>query len=266
MEKKPMTKDEFNAIMQKHDLWLAGDPKGQRASFKEKNLSKLSIINRNLRCVDFSEAECVGTKFINCWLDNADFEDANLTSAEFYTCSALDVVFTDANLTSAYFAGTNLKTMAVSGANLKDVQFKDCFLLRVWFDTAENVPENVMPIVCPEVGSFRAFKKVIYPVFPFHTGNRAWKSAVAEIEIPEHAKRTSATTNKCRCSEAKVIRYWTLDHKPLNIHVTHSQHDADFTYVKGATVKPEEEFDTNRWEECTSGIHFFLTFDSAANY
>ena len=36
-------------------------------------------------------------------------------------------------------------------------------------------------------------------------------------------------------------------------------------YIVGDYVYPDE-FDTNRWEECTHGIHFFIDKEEAINY
>jgi hypothetical protein len=45
-----------------------------------------------------------------------------------------------------------------------------------------------------------------------------------------------------------------------------SRHDAGFTYEVGAIVRPVKPFDDNWQEECTSGIHFFITREEAEAY
>lgn len=35
---------------------------------------------------------------------------------------------------------------------------------------------------------------------------------------------------------------------------------------KDDIIFPKYGFHPNRWNECASGIHFFMTFDEAANY
>ncbi|MFR2916924.1 MAG: DUF5758 domain-containing protein [Acutalibacteraceae bacterium] len=54
-----------------------------------------------------------------------------------------------------------------------------------------------MPLVCPERGSFTAFKKC--------------GSYIIELLIPQDAKRCSATTRKCRASYAKVVAITNMD-------------------------------------------------------
>lgn len=40
----------------------------------------------------------------------------------------------------------------------------------------------------------------------------------------------------------------------------------NFKYEKGKMVQPEEPFCENRFNECESGIHFFMTFNEAMRY
>ena len=40
----------------------------------------------------------------------------------------------------------------------------------------------------------------------------------------------------------------------------------NFKYEVGKVIRPTAEFDERWWEECTSGIHFFMTKEKAINY
>ena len=40
----------------------------------------------------------------------------------------------------------------------------------------------------------------------------------------------------------------------------------DFEYIVGETVEPREPFNENRYEECASGIHFFIDRQEAVDY
>ena len=44
-----------------------------------------------------------------------------------------------------------------------------------------------------------------------------------------------------------------------------SKRNEDFVYEVGQTVSVPD-FDEDRWNECSTGIHFFITFAEAANY
>ena len=44
-----------------------------------------------------------------------------------------------------------------------------------------------------------------------------------------------------------------------------SNYDNSFAYNVGEVVTVEN-FDENRWEECSAGIHFFITREEAVRY
>lgn len=52
---------------------------------------------------------------------------------------------------------------------------------------------------------------------------------------------------------------------PNEITVVNSTYDPSFLYELGYVVEVED-FDDNRWHECSTGIHFFLTFNEAKCY
>ena len=101
-----------------------------------------------------------------------------------------------------------------------------------------------------------------------------WKKAITldgapiivKLLIPSDAQRSNATGRKCRASTARVLDLQDKQGNSLPPDTTaYSGYDTDFTYKKGETVHVED-FDTNRWNECAPGIHFFITRIEAAEY
>ena len=114
---------------------------------------------------------------------------------------------------------------------------------------AKNIP--YIPFACPSDGAFIGWKKV---------GNK-----LVKLEIPEDARRCSATTQKCRCDKAKVLAITDLDgSNPINEILNTSQPKA-LLYKVGEMVYPDS-FDEDRWNECSHGIHFFINKQDAINY
>ena len=134
----------------------------------------------------------------------------------------------------------NLRSANLYGANLYGADH---------LGEAKNVN---YPIACPEKGSFIGFKKVR-------------NGYIVELEILADALRSSATSRKCRCSHARVISITDINGNPANIDVVYSNHDSSFGYKVGETVAVNN-FDTNRWNECAPGIHFFITRQEAVDY
>jgi hypothetical protein len=83
--------------------------------------------------------------------------------------------------------------------------------------------------------------------------------------IPDDAKRSSATTRKCRCSKAEVLSITNIDGSDAGITSVSSSHDPEFVYKIGETVSVDN-FCEDRWQECAPGIHFFITRDEAVRY
>ena len=122
---------------------------------------------------------------------------------------------------------------------------------------AKNIPSYACRLVCPEEGSFIGFKKA-------HTTAPDFREAIVKLLITEDAKRSSATTRKCRCDKAKVISITSLDGKE-NFTTAYSYYDRIFQYTVGQTVIIDD-FDEERWNECSTGVHFFITREEAIDY
>jgi hypothetical protein len=78
------------------------------------------------------------------------------------------------------------------------------------------------------------------------------------LRIPENAKRSRATTDKCRAEFVEVLEV-------IGAETGVSWYDERVVYRSGETVRCDE-WDDCRWNECAGGIHFFLTREEAKDY
>ena len=140
----------------------------------------------------------------------------------------------DANLRGADLWRANLRGANLCGANL-------------W--RAENIP--FIPYSCPDFGSFIGYKKA--------------SGYIVELEILADARRCSATSRKCRCDKAKVLSIQNIDGTIAGIKQVSSDYNKDFIYTVGEIVE-EPNFDEDRWNECSKGIHFFINRQEAVEY
>ena len=143
-----------------------------------------------------------------------------------------------ADLMGAYLAEANLREANLREANLREANLGGAKL--DW------------PLACQEKGSFIGYKK-------------CRNNLIVELEIPEDAYRCSATSKKCRCSKAKVLSITNLDGSESKSGVAVSKYDSSFVYRIGGTVEVTD-FDQNRWNECSTGIHFFMNREDAVKY
>ena len=144
-----------------------------------------------------------------------------------------------ADLRGADLRGADLRGAYLGGADLRGADLRG----------AKEVP--YIPLACPSEGAFVGWKKV--------------RGKLVKLQIPEDAKRSSATSQKCRCDKALVLAITDLD----GTHSIREIENADFspyiTYKVGEIVIPDS-FDENRWNECSHGIHFFINKQDAINY
>ena len=149
-----------------------------------------------------------------------------------------------ADLRGADLGGAILRGAILRGANLWGANLRG----------AKNVP--FIPMACPDTGTFVAWKLC----------QTSDSMVIVKLLIPEDAKRSSGTGRKCRSDKAVVLEIQDMDGEALEGVVARSIFDSLFTYEVGKTVEPREPFDDCRWNECGSGIHFFINRQEAVNY
>ena len=186
------------------------------------------------------------------WLEDSDQQDAERADLSCANLSCADLSGADlsgadlscANLSCADLSGANL-----SGANLSRADLSCADLSCVNLSRAKNIP--FIPYACPDFGSFIGYKKA--------------RGLIVELEILSDAKRVSATGRKCRCDKAKVLSIQNIDGTPSVLTSVASDRDSKFIYKVGEIVTVYD-FDENRWNECSTGIHFFINRQEAVNY
>ncbi len=171
-----------------------------------------------------------------------DFSYSNLRSADLRSAD-----LSGANLRSADLSGADLRNADLSGADLRSADLRSADL-----SDAKNLNPLIAArlLVCPEYGCFYGYKK-------------GFNKSIILLFIPEDAKRSSATTRKCRASKARVEKIW--DAQGNEIDLAYSIHDLNFVYKLGEWVYPDK-WEEDRWNECSNGIHFFMTRIEAENY
>ena len=236
-----MDRKELDIILEKHHKWVNGEADGKRADLRGADLRGADLRGAYLRRADLEGADLRG----------ADLEGANLRGAYLRRAYLRRAYLRRADLEGADLEGADLRRADLEGADLRGA-----YLRRADLRGAENIP--LIPLVCPEKGTFTAFKKAYID----NVG------VVVELEIPEDAKRLSGTSRKCRASKALVKAIyekqgneWVISNETK----ANGWHSSDFIYTVGKTVIPDG-FDEDRWKECSNGIHFFMSFEEAMRW
>ena len=226
---------DLKKILDEHLLWLNGKG-GSRANLRNADLSNADLSDADLRCADLSCANLRGADLSGANLSCADLSNANLSGANLRCADLSGANLSGANLRGADLSGANLRGADLSGASMDQM---------IW-----DIHTVFYPLQCPDSGSYIGYKKA--------------SGLVVELEIPADARRSSATSRKCRASKAKVLSITDINGNPAGGQVK-SNYDPDFVYTIGETVEVSD-FDDDRWNECSTGIHHFITRAEAVIY
>jgi len=208
---------------------------------KKQILLNAGITEEDLRSANLSGANLSGANLRSANLSGADLSSADLRSANLRSANLSGADLSSADLRSADLSGAYLSGADLSGADLSSAYLSGADL------SSAKISSLTCGITlnCPEEGAFIAFKKC--------------KGKIVKLLITEDASRLSATTYKCRANKAKVLEI------EGGLSEIRSDYDSNFIYKVGEIVEVHD-FDENRWNECSSGIHFFMSKEMAKQY
>ena len=187
-------------------------------------------------------------------LSGADLSWANLSRADLSGADLSGADLSWADLSGADLSGADLSGADLSGADLSGADLSWADLSGA--DYIEKAKNLFYPIACPEIGAFVGWKKAKVKT--------SGHECIVKLEITEDAVRSSAAGRKCRCSKATVLEIQDLEGNVLE-QVAVSDGDENFHYIPG-TVVSVSDFDENRWNECSTGIHFYITREEAVRH
>ena len=221
------------------DAYLGG------ANLRDADLSDADLSDADLRDADLSDANLRdaylgGANLRGAYLRGANLRGADLRGANLSDADLSDADLSDANLRDAYLGGAtlrgaNLRGAYLGGANLRGANLRD----------AKNAELAIAQTrIIPDAGPIIGWKK-------------CRDERIVQLRIPAKAKRSHASGRKCRSDRARVLAIFNSDGTPATEAV--SLRDLNFRYVVGETVVPQVPFDDNPWNECASGIHWYIT-------
>ena len=173
------------------------------------------------RTFEKEQMEFTGKHFHNCFFKNAILQYSSFMHCSFESCT---------------FSGVDFL-----GASLHNASFINC--------TFENV-QGYVPIV-PDHGEFIGWKRC---------QSRAGAPMIAELWIPQTAKRVSNAHRVCRASAVLTRNFYDFRMNVLEVSMAIFPE----TLVKGE-LTTAKHFTENRWYECGHGIEFRISFGEAVN-
>ena len=270
-----MTQEELNKVLEAHKHYLAQDCQGwenmkanlREANIRGANLRGAYLTGANLTGADLGEAYLGGAYLGEANLREADLrradlegaylEGAYLGEANLGGANLIGANLTGADLREADLIGADLRGADLGGANLGEANLREANLGGANLIGANlggviyDVTTAFFALTCPEEGDFVAWKKV--------------SGVIVKLRVPAEARRSSATTRKCRCEYAEVLALQNIDGTPYEKDEVVNYNYSTTIYKVGEIVRPDS-WDEDRWNECSHGIHFFITRDEAVRY
>jgi len=177
------------------------------------------------------EANTIKDTLVEAIRCRADLRGADLREADLSGADLRGAYLCEADLRGADLRGTYLSGADLSGADLRGAENSELVIAQTR--------------ILPE-GDIIGYKKCSGGV-------------IVKLLIPKEAKRLHAFGRKCRAEYAEVLEIYGAKE-------AYSSHDPSFKYEIGKRVEPNETFDEDFTNECSSGIHFFITKIEAENY
>lgn len=221
----------------------------KNCNFNQSNFATCVFLNCTFESCTFNHVVFSFNQIIDCKFCNCDLTKFNMRYTEcwgefdstcifdkstfFYLCTFSGSVI-DADFTAAHFTNCNIEYLQ---------------------GHKESLNKHI-PMACPAEGEFIGWKKAYVNEEEY----------IVKLLIPADAKRSSAHSSKCRCNKATVLEIMTLNDTPCpDDFIVLSEYDKNFTYKKN-DILIIHNFDEDRWNECSTGIHFFMNKIEAIEY
>ena len=194
---------------------------------------------------DLSGANLSGANLMSANLSGADLSGANLRSANLRSANLRGANLGGANLRGANLRGADLGDADLGGADLRGADLRGADLRGADLRGAKGAEYTIAKTrILPE-GDLIGWKKCDGGV-------------IVKLLIPAAAPRSHAFGRKCRAGFADTLEVHGAE-------VGISSHDKKTEYRVGQRVTCDK-WDENWQEECSGGIHFFITRIEAENY
>ena len=223
---------------------------GERANLEGANLYGANLEGANLEGANLYGANLYGANLYGAHLEGANLEGANLEGANLYGAH-----LEGANLVGANLEGANLEaqiskaqisTAQISKAQSRGANLEGANLYGAHLEGAKNLEmADAITRILPD-GDLIGYKKCN-------------DNVIVTLQIPAGAKRFNSTGRKCRAEYALVLRVEGAEFGVTDRHGPRTEYRLD-------QMVHCDHWDDNRWNECSGGIHFFITRWEAENY
>ena len=208
------------------------------AQISEAQISTAQISKAQISTAQISKAQISTAQISKAQISTAQISKAQISKAQISNGANLE----GANLDGANLEGANLEGANLEGANLGNWRNLEGANL----EGAKNLEmADAITRILPD-GDLIGYKKCN-------------DNVIITLQIPAGAKRSNSTGRKCRAEYALVLRVEGAEFGVTDSHGPRTEYRLD-------QMVHCDHWDDNRWNECSGGIHFFITRWEAENY
>ena len=213
------------------------------ANLSGADLRGIDMRGIDLRGVDLRGADLSGVDMSYTNLHGVDMSYANLSGVDMSYANLSGSDMSQVNLTNAILRGASMAGANLSGVDLCGANMAGANLSGVDLRGAELAIARTR--ILPD-GDLIGWKK-------------CQDDVIVKLRIPADARRSHAFGRKCRAEFVDVLEVIGAEAGTTAVHGPETQ------YRVGDRVYPDC-FDENWWNECSNGIHFFITRAEAEAY
>lgn len=200
--------------------------------------------------LDLRWADLGGANLRGANLYRADLGGADLGGANLYRASLRSAYLSEANLYGANLRGVDLSAANLSGADLSGADLRGANLFGADL-SGTNLSEALWDYTT--IGTAPAPEGDL-----IGWGKKG--GLLVKMLVPAAARRSCATTRKFRAEYVQVLEIESGVQR-----VEHFSEHGAATYEVGQITRADE-WDDDRWNECSHGIHFFLSRHEAERW
>jgi uncharacterized protein YjbI with pentapeptide repeats len=211
------------------------------------NLGGSDLRYSHLRYSDLSGRNLSGRDLSSSDLRYSNLSCSNLSGSDL-SCS---------NLSGSDLSGSDLSGSDLSGSDLRYSNLSGCDLGGCDLGGSDLSGSDLGG--CDLSGSINAglpvARTIIVPEGQIIGWKKLGNGAIAKLSIPADARRSNASGRKCRAEFADVLEIFGAE---SGMSTNHAPESLRIEYRAGIRVTCNE-WDANRFNECSGGIHFYIT-------
>ena len=231
-----------------------------RDTVSEAIKSSADLSPADLRYADLGSADLSYADLGSADLSYADLRSANLSYADLRSADLSYADLSSADLSSADLRYADLSSADLSYADLSsaDLRYADLRYADLSYADLRYADLSYADLSYAKNSELAIAQTRILPEGALIGWKKCRNDIIVKLQIPAKAKRSNAFGRKCRAEFVKTLEIFGAE-KGV------STYDNKTEYVKGKITKCNG-WDEDFTNECSAGIHFFITRLEAENY